>query len=336
MSQIEIEAPSGARWAPLHTLVTKVGNVSNVRTVTGLDAASIEDLAKQILDAGRIEVPLIVQKVVYAGKMHEFLWDGQRRNLALEHLLSKKKIDKDFLVPVIDRRPDAVDADDPGFIADVITSQLGIALDREGLSTYELCAAAAQLLKAGKNQAQVAKAIKKSESWVSRMLKAWKHATEDLRTALRDGRITDEQFKDLAEVKQPEKQVEATRDIVDMRANNDRGGAVATARVIAETHREPKDTKKAKAAKPEKAAAAAKAVEKVKVPEVKPAPPAPAKLSKADIADIAKLRQERSGAKHAYVRGVCDAAALFLGLIDEKDLKTPWHAYIKALKKVRG
>lgn len=340
--QTHIEAHAGARWAPLHTLVTKVGNVSNVRTVTGLDEASIDDLANEIDAAKRIEVPLIVQKVEYAGKVYDFLWDGQRRHLALERLFAKKKIPKDFLVPVIDRSPEPVNADDPAFVAEVITSQLRIALDREGLSSFELCAAAAQLLSAKKKQSEVAKIIGMSETWVSRMMTAWKHATEDLKSALRENRITDEQFKDLAMVKEPERQAEATKEFVELRAKNDKQSlseAAAMSKIIAD-----KERAKAQAAKPAKAAAK-KPAAKSKAPEKersKAAPaPAPEKEKRerpthAQIASIAKLRGERSGAKHAYVRGIVDFAAVLIGEISMDDLKGPWKAYVKALHKSSG
>lgn len=335
--QMHLEGHAGARWAPLHTLVTKVGNLSNVRTVTGLDDASIDDLANQIAAAKRIEVPLIVQRVEYAGKVYDFLWDGQRRHLALEHLLAKKKIDKDFLVPVIDRTPEPVDAEDPGFVSEVITSQLRIALDREGLSTYELCAAGAQLLAAKRKQAEVAKTLGKSETWVSRMMAAWKTSTDDLKTALRENRITDEQFKDLATVKEPERQVEATKEFVELREKNDRtsrGEAAALSKVIAEQERAKakpakapaKATKAKKPAKESKAAPAAKAKE----------PPTRHRPSHAEISSIAKLRTERSGAKHAYVRGIVDLAAVMTGEITMDELKGPWKAYVKALHKSSG
>lgn len=178
-------------------------------------------------------------------------------------------------------------------------------LSRQGLSSYELTQVAYRAREAGKSQDQIGKELNKSASWVSRFLAVKKQATPELEEAWREGKVTDEQAKDIAAVPK-EKQAAEVKRITDVRASGDRAGK-STARQIAKT-----------------------AAHEVKPnPVVKHTPP----VQKA-LLELAQLRTECKP-KDKYAAGVADGVAYAVGAIGDKDLGRGFTWWLEIASKSR-
>jgi hypothetical protein len=218
-----------ARFVKLSDLRLEHKHWVNPRIKSGLDVESLAELGADI-KLRKIQVPLLVQKVVMPhGMPFNLVLEGQRRVLA-----GREVLDKDELIPVIDRTPEPVELT-PEVSDKLLLDMLAVAVNREGLSSFELSEAASRLRDRDRTLADISKAIGKSESWISKILKARQGATPKLMLQWRKGEITDEQFKDLAEVKNHTEQEEKAKGVVEARKSGDLGEARIRAKEVKET-----------------------------------------------------------------------------------------------------
>lgn len=211
----------------------------NPRTFTGLDDKDIEALGTEIKEHGLLDPPTVQRIKLSNGDIVDLAIDGQRRILAV-----KEKLPRGTEIPVIDLTEEPIEMTPEA--GDRLVNIALQSLRREGLSSYELVAVAVNKKKQGQSLDEISDAIGKSKSWCSRMLNAWDAATEKLKLEWRKGKLTDEQFKDLAEVKEPEKQVEKAKEVIAARESGDK----AEARVLAKETKETARAAKKDAAKP--------------------------------------------------------------------------------------
>ncbi|HEY4266707.1 MAG TPA: ParB N-terminal domain-containing protein [Galbitalea sp.] len=212
-----------AREVELKDLHLEHAMWANPRTTTGLGSDDLDDLAASIKERG-ILVPLEVLRVKNEdGGVIDLVVDGQRRVLAAKLAGFKGSAP----IPVVDAREDTLEFnwhESDGVFLDM----LSIAVQRVGLSSFELSEAAERLKNRGKNGEEIARAINKSASWVSRMLKARASADPKILAAWKAGKLTDEVFKDLSDVATA-KQSDALDDYLGVK-KSDRGGARAMAK----------------------------------------------------------------------------------------------------------
>lgn len=292
---------------------------TNPRSFTGLGAEEISELGKDIKHRG-IQVPLVVQRIIANGDEFPLVLDGQRRVLAARDALPKTT-----LIPVIDRTPEPIELT-AELAGDLMLDMLAIGQQREGLSSFELSEVAEKLRSQDYTMHDIGKAVGRHESWVSKILKARAAAQPKLLLRWRKGEITDEQFKDLAEIP-AEDQAKEARAIVEARE----AGDVAEARVRA---KEAKETtrKAAGKAKPEPKVTLA-----VKGPQAdlfgdKPERPArdphkktpPTKLVLEEMVGLADKRPPT----HDYVKGLMDGVRYALGDLGPEKFGKAWTAYL--------
>lgn len=286
---------------------------SNPRKFTGLDKQSLRELADDIKAKRKVSVPLMVQLVTVPGRSEpiKLVPDGQRRYLAAE-LAGLKE------VPVSYRTPEPLELT-PELASELLSEAMAVGLNRESLSSYEIALAARDLKAGGRNGKETARVLRKSEAWISRMTRALAKATPELIEDWRSGKITDEQFKDLSDVK-PDEQNAALTETRTAREKGDRAEARAKVKEIAAKTKAERKPSKAELKRQAKAAKAA-----AKKPERKEAPPAPTKRTVAQLTELAR----HTPATHEYAKGVIDGLRYALGELDESKLAKPWHKYIE-------
>lgn len=336
------------RTVPLSSLALEHANWANPRLMTGLEDSDIKDLADDIKakhKAGHpsgIEVPLHVVMVKTVNDEYINLTiDGQRRFLAASLVLPKN-----HMIEVIDLVPEAIELT-PDRADDLMLRALSIGSKREGLSAFELSEVAERLRNRGKTLLEIGQAIKKSESWVSKILKARMLASQKLLFAWRKKEITEEQFRELANQKDSEKQAAATDDVVKTRKSGDKSEARAKSKEIKERERvakrrekdsevelerraEPKD--KNGAPRPTQADmwSPPPPVAESKTNPKPPAKPTIKKPSSAELEQMLDLATNRPPT-HDYVKGMMDGVRHALGLLLLNDAAKPWHQYILRL-----
>lgn len=375
MEDLHPEGPSReVRWVKLGDLALEYRHWKNPRTFTGLDAESIRLLSEDIrrktvsredgdqirLVAG-IDDPLKVVRIAVNGGEVQLVLDGQRRHRAAAMMGSEG-----ILIPVLDREPEPVEWS-PALARKYLKEVLTVVGLRSDLSAFELSEAAQQLrgerdLDTGKELtiAQIAAAIGRSDSWVSKILTARATASPKLLSRWRKGEISEEQFRDLAAgVPDPEKQEAAAGEIAEQRARGDKAAARRSAleakeqaKLKAKAEREAAKAAKA-AAKADKARAKAekqkakktvKGSGKGKGPAVRgpqadlpmdpkaatPPAPKPKAMSPAIVDDLLD-QAARKPPTHEYVKGVLAGIQVATGRIDLEKLPKPWHSYIHHL-----
>jgi hypothetical protein len=295
--------------------------ITNPRKQTGLSDSEIEELALDIFERGILQEP-VAQRFIDPDdpeKVVTVILDGQRRKLAIDRLVESG-------------RRDATDGDDVVFVKHLygpepipytnelavkaMLDALAIGKRRQGLSSYEETVHAHHLRESGATNEEIGKAIERSPTWVSRMLSAYTNAMPALAEAWKDGKLPDEQVKDLAKVPQQE-QADAVKETLRTRESGDRA-ARGAARAQA----------KAKAPPP-----AARAVPKPGAGEASGAaeassdrPPHPPQ-SKAAIAELIAMRRDFP-AREPYMKGFLDAAAFIGGYLLGVDLPKAVTAYL--------
>jgi len=337
------------RWVAHKDLYLEHQYWTNPRSVSGLDDEELRGIAESIRsgtvtdETGKvyagIRVALDVVMVKSNGGFINLVIDGQRRHIACK----LAGLPGDVLIPVVDLRPEPVDLT-PELASELLIHALQSVAHRAGLSSYELAQNAAKL-RVSKNPdtgkeytlAEIGRAIDKSESWVSKMLAAMKHATPKLIACWRDGEITDEMFKDAAVVKSADNQEDIAKKAVDARKSGDKGSARTLAReqkLIAK--QEEKAAKPATGAKPAPKAPTPAAKGKgekgehrvVRGPQaelpIAPSRKPPPFVIIEDTLDMAVKRPPT----HDYVRGIMDGVRWASGLMDPGAFGKPWHAYL--------
>jgi len=351
------EGQRAIRYVAFSTLLLETKWWANPRSQTGLDDASIEELTQSILSdttsseveehvqtVAGVRVPLEVVQIFINGAVVNLVIDGQRRYRAVE----KADLPPDTLIPVFDLESEPVT-----WTRELADKYLLRALDavgtRAGLSSFEL-SEAAQRLRGSRDPdtgkdfilAKIAQAIRRSESWVSKILAAREHASPKLLLSWKTGEITDEQFKDLAAERDPGKQRDAASRVVEARKEGDKTGARVHAkeqRIAAQAEPKP--------AKPPKASATKAPSSKAKAPRAQaplPLPPPPArpvqpvkpltKPSYAVVDDFLAMATKKPPT-HDYVRGLMDGARWVVGLKDAATFAKPWQAYMRHVQGIK-
>lgn len=322
----------------------------NPRRFTGLSDKELGELAADIdavrkgsddpkKTSGIIDPPKVVM-VKSNGSFINLAIDGQRRLLAAQLI----PLPKNTPIEVVDLVDEPIDLT-PEVADDLMLKALRM-FNREPLSSWELAEVALSMRARDRELKDIADAIHKSESWVSRMLKAMSTATPKLIHAWKKGEITDEAFKELAAQKDAERQEKDTEEVIEARKSGDKTEARTKAKEVAETVKQKKAREKAEreAAKAEakarekaekaakkgngkKAAAPADAAPSV---EWTPPPEKPAKKStppKVVLEEIVSMAEKRPPT-HDLVKGIVAGIAYATGNIDQDDFGKPWHAWV--------
>lgn len=325
LSSVPVMSQRPVRMATLGELVLEAATWVNPRSRTGLDEPRIAALGASIQAEG-LQDPLKVQRV-YAndGEVVTLVVDGQRRfyALSLHH-------NEDHAVPVVDVWDEPVELTEAR--ADALMDIALSTLEREGLSSFELATVAAAMKGRGATGESIAHRIRRSASWVSKMLKAMTAATPELLVQWRDGNVTDEQFKDLAEVKQPEAQAAKVADVVKAREDGNAGEARTRAKEAKaeskpahkpepelEPEPEPMDNHDVQAAEPERAPKADK-------------PKPPPMATRALLEDVAGL-SDRRRPTNDYVKGVMHGVELALGRVTIDQFDRAWSKYVERVER---
>lgn len=316
----------------------------NPRSHTGLDAAAIEELASSIKenttslvegegDDGQIYAgirhPLEVLRILGTNDtVINLVIDGQRRFMAATMLEIP-----DILIPVIDLVQEPIEFT-PAVAAKYLAQALDTVGTRAGLSSFEL-SESAERLRGSKNDAtgkdytlaEIAQSVHRSESWVSKMLKARGASTPALLHKWKTGQITDEQFKDLAQAKDPEHQKKEAERVAEARQS----GNKAEARTLA---KEQKEVAKASAS-PKASTPAAKASAKpttskpgavgqqTSMPSTPPRKAPPTHV----VTDLMALA-DRIPPTSDYVKGVMDGIRYATGAMDPEQFSKAWNTYM--------
>lgn len=306
------------RIVPLGALKLDHQHWTNPRSFSGLDEESLDEFGKDLKAEGIQVPPHVVRVKMGGGDYIDLVADGQRRVRA-----GLRVFPKNHPIEVIDLYPEPIELT-PAKSAEILRRVLNIG-HREGLSSYELSEAAEKLRDQGLKLAEIARAVGKSDSWVSRMLEARKHATDKLMIAWKKGEITDEQFKDLAKQKEDD-QPAAIATVVETRASGDK----ATARVIA---KELAEKAKPAAGKvnghsrpaPETRVVKGEQTDLFEKPKAKPeGPKAP---SKAVLEDMLALA-DKTPPTHDEVKGIMKGISFALGFTSPDKLGNPWVTYL--------
>lgn len=317
-----------ARTVPLSALWLEAPNWINPREFSGLDTEDIEELGESLKTKGIVE-PLKVQRILMNGDTVDLVVDGQRRVLA-----ARTSLAKNAPIPVVDIEEDVIELTPEA--ADRLLEKAFATLERKGLSSFELASAARRWKAREKTGAYIASQIGKSESWVSKILKALDTATPKLVHSWKKGEITDEQFKELAEVKDPEEQKKAAKEVVDTRKSGDKAEARVRAKEITATARVTNGHSKGKPAplppreqlpliKGEGEPAPSKPAD---VAPVKPAGPKPP--SKAAIEDLLGMADKRPPTSD-YVKGLLDGVRYMTGALQPDQFAKAWTQYVNRI-----
>lgn len=320
------ESSTAPLTAPLSSLVLEHKCWANPRTI--LDDAKLAELGESIEELG-ILVPINVARVMDNGGLIHLVMDGQRRVIAGSRVLKKNQE-----VPIVLAWPEVIE-DLTWEISDqLLTIALNIGNRREALSSYELVETAERLKGRGKNNSDIARALNRSDSWVSRMLKARLNATPKVLALWRRGEMSDEQFKALAAEKDEARQDEAAVEVVAARQSGDKSEARMKAREVQAAN---KPTKPAKPAKEEPTKPATNGVRpavtgpQAELPIAQPAPPKRKALPVFVLEEMLDLAAKRVPV-HDYVLGVFDGLRYVLGDKDLAKFAKPWHQYVARLE----
>lgn len=327
-----IQSVHTQRTVPLHELMLEHKLWSNPREFTGLSSDALGKVGASIKENGIIDPPMVKRIIVNekAGLIANLVIDGQRRILAAREVLPR-----DYPVPVVD-----FDNEPPVELTPDLADKLLLVslatLEREGLSSFELSQIATRMKDRGKTLEYIGKAIQRDPSWVSKILTARKTATPKLMSQWKKGEITDEQFKELASVKEPEKQAEAVKEVTDARKSGDKGEARIRAKEIVE--RAKADAKPGKAtinstvgAKPRPPVVSGPQLDMYGQPigDERPEPkadPKPKMRNRAVLDDFLHMFDQRPPTAD-YVKGIADAIRYVCGDIEADAFGKAWHQY---------
>lgn len=322
--------PRERRVLPIAQLVHSMGTYQNPRTSSGLDDASLDALAADIHARGMDDLPVVqpfrtVDKKTYppTETITFVVKSGQRRVRAL---------DRHGVLEVECQLEPIRDYSDAGALNAYVDAVRANAQHAQ-LSTVEQVEAAAYLAEQKMPQSDICNVLNRSKAWVSTMLKAYKAATPELKAAWKDGKIPDEQFKDLATV-DAKQQASALQNILDMRAKGERSAARAEAKASA-AKAEPK-AKKETAIERDMAdydKAAQREIDEWPDADAKTVPSAnrpPARV----VEEYAKLaRGPFSAPRDPYVRGALDMARFVVGEIPDSKFEGAWRRFLDAMSK---
>lgn len=298
---------------PYEDLELAAAGFTNPRPGTnpGMDPKSIRELANDILANG-LEQPLVVWAAEMDRVVHNVVLRGQRRYQAIGLLIKEGKANGfEDKVPVVYSTAKT--------LAEAMLSAIRDFVHGEPLTTAELAEHMAKMRQMGYSGEDIAKALGKSPSWVSRILGAYEAATPELREQWQRGSVTDENAKALAKLPAAA-QAEAVREHVATRAQGGRKSK-STAREVAKA-------KSAAAAPP-------------KTSKKKPATPQANLFARRSPAEIDDLRNTLQRCEHAKVFGMGSARQMLTGMLlgvrwATGDLRTLPGAVDQAIKKLHA
>lgn len=250
------------------------------------DLNKIKELAADIKERGLI-YPLQVWETVLDGKSVSVVVGGERRRRAIGVLIESGDWPKGR--PIDCRVVKASNLKEAHYEA------LADNLHREDLSSYELAKEIAALKIMGDSQKAIAAHLNKSETWISRKLKAYESASPSLQAAWKAGKLPDDTVEDLAGLEE-EAQEEAVEEQLKLRE---------------------KGTAKAKKAAKRSAKSKAKRLQRI---------------SASELSEILNIT-EKAPKDNEYLRGMSDAIRLTLGMIDEDKLASDFKKFRKELEK---
>jgi ParB/RepB/Spo0J family partition protein len=267
------------------------------------DVNRIKELAASIKEVG-LMYPLQVWQSEFEGEKVNVVVDGERRRRAIGLLIEAGDWPEGR---IIDCR--VIEAKN---LRDAQYAALEGNIQREELSSYEQAKAMAQLKVMGDSQKIIANRLNKSETWVSRKLKAYESAAPALRKAWKQGVLPDDTVESLAQLHcdnfGKEDHEEDCEDCSDTQE----------AEVVKQI--ELRDESKGSAGK-KKAKRRAKK-----------------KANQATRAGTQELRglliiAEKAPKENRYVRGIYDALRFALGLIEEDKLHSEWKSFHREIEK---
>lgn len=311
----------------------------NPRLFTKLDPDSIKEMKDSIKEYGvKKNLDVVQVRDKETGGTFVLNIDGQRRILGAREAYGPK-----YIIGCDLLREDVIEDFTPEIGAELTLEALNIGTHRAELSGYELTQAAVQLRATNKRrpdgkmephtQKEIGLAIDRDHTWVSKMLKAWAAASDDLKLAWRKGDLTDEQFRDLSEAK-PEKQAEKAKETTAASKSGDKAGARASAKETAiEAKKEKAAAKPKKPEKPAKGGKAGKTALAPKQREMFAAPEPAAEKKRIKPPSTAMLEetwnlQTKRPPTHDLVKGIFLGVGFAKGEISLENLPKPWHQYI--------
>ncbi len=335
------------RMVPLSSLRLEHKGWRNPRFQSGLSPEELRPLAESVARSttygsdnedgtviAGIQDRLLVVQVDHNGAEINVVLDGQRRALAMElAYLQGKKLGADgagddIMVPVADFEVGPVEWS-PALVSRMLIRALETMSTRSNLSAFELSESAAMLrkmrdpdTKSEYTLAKIAATLGRSESWVSKILSAREAATPKLLHTWQTGRVTEEQFRELAKLPAKE-QSKTVGAVAEARASGDKSGARATAKeqaIVASNAKakEAKEPAKTKGKKPTVAG------EQQTLPATPPKKPPPFAV----VEDMLGMAQKRPPT-HDYVKGIMDGIKWDRGMIDAADFGNPMRMYLQ-------
>lgn len=307
---------------------------ANPRTDTGLD--DLRPLEADI-EARGIVTDLLVVPALDANAPEGWIpvvFDGQRRVMAGRNVLkSNAEIGVKYIGPD-GPMEDPTPIDLTWEVSDkILLHILAVGVQREGLSSYELSTVAERLKNRSQTLDTIAAAIGRSESWVSRMLTARGKASPETLKQWRTGKLTDEQFKDVARIGTPEDQKEALDDAktAASTAKNPRQAKAEARAKIKERATKVKDTEKK--AKSDKKAAKAEAKKPAKQQQSmfeepkKDDEPKFKRPTNGELAALLELADARPPT-HDYVKGIIEGVRYAQGQSAPEVFARPYGTWI--------
>ena len=319
----QVQHSIASRTVKLKNLAIEVpGLWSNPRELTGLEAEKIKELGASIKAKGLIDPPKVAMvRHPDGGHVIELVIDGQRRYLGLNEVM-----DPDAEIPVVDLTEEVWDLTPENI--DKLELLALTTLEREDLSSYELATVASKMKARGKTLKYIGAAIHRDESWVSKMLKAMGTASKKLLSQWKKGEVTDEQFKELASVSDPEAQERAVKDVVDTRKSGDKAEARIKAKEIAATAKKNGKPTVPPAVSGEQATLPHVPPPPAEAKDTKPEKPQPPKMrSRAVLDDMLHMFDKRPPVSD-IVRGVELGVKYACGLIEADEFGKAWQQYV--------
>jgi ParB-like chromosome segregation protein Spo0J len=318
---------TGNREVTLASLHLEHPRWLNPRTFTGLDDKSLAEFGKEIKERGLLDPPK-VQKVSFNGDIINLVIDGQRRVRAAMDVMPKST-----KIEVVDRteKPIELTWEESD---EILLEVLAMASYREGLSSFELSEVAERMRNRDRKIVEIAKAVDRDESWVSKILKARATASPKLMLSWRKGQVTDEQFKELAAVKDPDRQAEVTKEVVDTRAKGDNAEARQRVKELTEQFKQDEAKAKKADAKPKTNGHKLVPADGGHQAEMWAPPPPVVKKNPTTprhvLEEMVALADKRAPT-HDWVKGMMSGVRYALGEIDADEFPKPWRDYLARL-----
>jgi ParB-like chromosome segregation protein Spo0J len=282
-------------FAPLDKLLLEGAGFRNPRV--GLDKPGLKNFADDIESRG-LTTPLKVWVGLTEGgeplkgdddKPIKVVISGLRRHSALSLLVEEKRGNGyEKAVPYIPFY---------GTLLEARLEAMAENIQREDLSDFDTAVEIHSLVEGGLKQTQLVDKLNKSNAWISRLLKAYRAASQPVRTAWQMGKLTNEAVQNITALPEP-KQEAALIEQLKARASNKKS-----------------EIGKARAKGKKKAGQATRL---------------PNSDMKRLLADLAGVKKDKT-----YLHGLHEGLLLAAGELEETDLAKPAKDHFKAMEKAR-